>query len=1267
MGTRRSSVSSKRSRLDDDSNEEFDEVEHVKAIKDDLLKILFNEANKCNKGAIEQILNRFEDLELVTMRLIRDNSFLEGRIKEMKKYSTTGEEIRNQKEGGLVVPVSNNVVKSYAIVVKGKDENASKIKEKLMKVETDAKIQAVKQSRAGGLVIQTTNEKDLNKIKDQINKQEQGWTIEEARRRDPTLLVYDVPEKIDNEEFAKEVYKKNVAALMGEEEFIKEFRVEPYEWKQNVRGMPLHFRVISSKKAAIVVNDESIEVMEVGEFRREWAVCAWLKGDFGECVVCSLYCVYGEGMEDKAAYLEELWRKFGRLKMLVGLDANAVSPLWHSKWEGWREDERVVRGRVLEEVILREGIAVLNSPSDEYTYSGPGGQSDIDVTLCTDGFLGLVRKWCVRDEVSCSDHNLIELELGYHIDRDCGPPPGGWVVCEGDWPKFDACFLDEVFCVEREFALLDAEGMVELMTKMVRRAGDRSFKVNRGHSNRRVRWWNERLGDLRARCRRSRRVYQRLRRHNAEGQDAARARYIEEWNEYKNEIRKAKEEDWRRFVDRVGNVDPWGGVYKIIRGRKGRICMGAVRKDNGEMTVGWEDTASALLNEFFPPDEKVRDEVRLVGGARMEPVTEEEVEVAVKRINGKKAPGLDGIKGDIVKRVWALRPDLMHRMYEQCVLEGTFPREWKKANVVVLLKSPDKDRAEIRSYRPICLLSVFGKVMERIMVNRLLGGLEGSMSDCQYGFTVGRGTEDAWLKVMDVVEGSACKYVLGMFIDFKGAFDFLRWCRILDVLGAVGCREIELWKSYFCERKVCYRNARGEMVWKDVSRGCPQGSICGPFVWNLCMNELLRGLGELGAQVVAYADDLLVLVEGNSRRDLESRGSEYLGAVLNWGRHYGVEVSATKSSTLILKGTLSSTRPVLVKAQGISLKSDKKVKYLGIHVEERLKFGNHLKLLRKKIVDVASGLRRVIRDDWGLGRTAIKTIFNGLLMACALYGSSVWWKTLRTGKGVRLLNTCERAGLLVCLRVCRTVSTDAMEVLMGVLPWRHQALLRTVMFLRSRGRPVGLVGVVEDRELEDLGRSGVRDLLRDRLFARWQREWDGSETGRVLYCFVPDVETVRRCKWFWVGMHEGYIMTGQGSMNAWLHDRGLSESPECECGAPREDWMHVLVECVLYEDLRDLEAMGLVVENDGEINGLREIVMNEESFKTYVEFARNVFARRVRMVPLLTPVRLSGSSDPAYLSWSSSAGLFSQSNCSLMAAGSPVSCVELKNWYRGGR
>ncbi|KXZ75706.1 hypothetical protein TcasGA2_TC031953 [Tribolium castaneum] len=139
-------------------NEEFPKVSrfvyslsptHIKAIKDDLRKILFNEANKCNKGAIEQILSRFEDLELVTMRLIKDNSLLEGRIKEMKMYSTTGEEIRNQREAGLVVSVSNNVVKSYALVVKGKDdsESASKIKEKLMKV-VDAKIQAVRQCRS---------------------------------------------------------------------------------------------------------------------------------------------------------------------------------------------------------------------------------------------------------------------------------------------------------------------------------------------------------------------------------------------------------------------------------------------------------------------------------------------------------------------------------------------------------------------------------------------------------------------------------------------------------------------------------------------------------------------------------------------------------------------------------------------------------------------------------------------------------------------------------------------------------------------------------------------------------------------------------------------------------------------------------------------------------------------------------------------------------------------------------------------------------------
>jgi len=65
-----------------------------------------------------------------------------------------------------------------------------------------------------------------------------------------------------------------------------------------------------------------------------------------------------------------------------------------------------------------------------------------------------------------------------------------------------------------------------------------------------------------------------------------------------------------------------------------------------------------------------------------------------------------------------------------------------------------------------------------------------------------------------------------------------------------------------------------ETVWKDACRGCPQGSICGPFIWNLMMDDLLWRLRGAGCKVVAYADDLLLIVEEQSRVELERMGTE---------------------------------------------------------------------------------------------------------------------------------------------------------------------------------------------------------------------------------------------------------------------------------------------------------------------------------------------------------------------------------------------------------
>lgn len=172
----------------------------------------------------------------------------------------------------------------------------------------------------------------------------------------------------------------------------------------------------------------------------------------------------------------------------------------------------------------------------------------------------------------------------------------------------------------------------------------------------------------------------------------------------------------------------------------------------------------------------------------------------------------------------------------------------------------------------------------------------------QFGFTTGLSTENALTTAVYIVQQSNAKYVLGIFCDFKGAFDNLRWMPILEKLERIGCPDLPLWQSYFSNRRACIVG-EAETVWIDVSRGCPQGSICGPTIWNLMLDDLLNDLNCDGTRLVAYADDILLLVEGHSRLEIERKGTALLAKIVDWGARVGVELSQSKTAAMLLKGS----------------------------------------------------------------------------------------------------------------------------------------------------------------------------------------------------------------------------------------------------------------------------------------------------------------------------------------------------------------------------
>lgn len=985
---------------------------------------------------------------------------------------------------------------------------------------------------------------------------------------------------------------------------------EPYvDRGGRITGLPAGMRVFSDKenKAVVVVDDPEVVCMPVSSLITEHGVCVSVSGSFGSIFLTSVYCRFSADIEPYLLYMDAVLLLASRTPVIFGLDANAVSPLWFSKLparsQGYMNRQR---GELLADWIQVSRAGVLNAYSRVYTFQSSRARSDIDVTLVSDSAsTWAAYDWSVR-EWDLSDHSIITVvvTLDPSSTVESFAPVPSWKLQNADWRRFgDELRTASLELPLEEFRLMASDEQVSALRSLVHQVSDTVLGRKQPQARRRVGWWTAALTDARCELRRARRRLQRARRTRSDSVEDHASYFRITRKEYERMMLSAKEEDWKRFVGEHQD-DPWGHVYRICRGRKKCTDLGCLRV-NDQQFVTWHDCANVLLRCFFPAAERPVDV--LVHDDPPPALETFEVDACIARVRSRRSPGLDGITGGMVKAAWRAIPEYMTALYSRCLADGYFPSEWKRPRVVALLKGPDKDRSDPASYRGICLLPVFGKVLEGIMVNRVKEVLTDE-SRWQFGFRPGRCVEDAWSHVLSSVEASSAQYVLGIFIDFKGAFDNVEWNAALRRLTDLGCREVGVWRSFFSDRKASVVSSFGE-VSVDVTRGCPQGSISGPFIWNILMDVLLRRL-EAHCTFSAYADDLLLLVEGNSRLQLELKGAQLMEIVGGWGIEVGVSVSATKTVTMLLKGKLSANRPPAVRFAGANLRYVEVCRYLGITVGERLSFLPHISSLRDRLAGVVGALKRVLRVDWGISPQARRRIYAGLMVPCALFGASVWYKmVMRLDCAKRLLKSCHRRILLGCLPTCRTVSTDALEVLAGAPPLDLVATRLAMQRKLRKCLPMVEGDWLHGQDVSTLSRVGRRAWLDERILREWQLRWDEGETGRVTYRFIPDVSFVFSRPDFKFSMYASFLITGHGSMNAFLQKRGLSETAECPCGHPIEDWLHILCVCPLYADVRDLTGLKIQQRPSGDWI-VADTLTSPESKQLLEDFACIIFSRR---------------------------------------------------------
>ena len=430
-------------------------------------------------------------------------------------------------------------------------------------------------------------------------------------------------------------------------------------------------------------------------------------------------------------------------------------------------------------------------------------------------------------------------------------------------------------------------------------------------------------------------------------------------------------------------TDPkqWWSLVKQKQGTVMQERIPPLRTTDGGLLVTNQDKAELLAAHFSSkmtteePDRRLPHLTRLCDRALDNLVIDvDAVERHLRSVHTKKAPGPDGVSPHLLKHCAEELSWPLSCIFRQCLSSGTWPTAWKEARVTPVHKK--KDKTNPSNYRPISLLSVVSKVLERIIAEQLTGHLEEHhlLSPHQFGFRRGRSASDLllllakkWHTALDFGHPS-----LVIALDIAGAFDRVWHRGLLAKLEQYGIsgQLLELFLSYLHGRslKVVVSGCTSSSYPLEAS--VPQGSILGPILWNIYFNDLLQSLPVASA----YADDC-TLSHSYTRTEtvnVINIVNSQLDDIMTWGRKWQVKFAAEKTQAMIisrshldsrmLEGQLKFGEDVLAIKDSINI--------LGVEVDSQLSFNRHLESVARRASLKVTLLRRVkhLLDSEGLMR-----------------------------------------------------------------------------------------------------------------------------------------------------------------------------------------------------------------------------------------------------------------------------------------------------------
>ena len=494
----------------------------------------------------------------------------------------------------------------------------------------------------------------------------------------------------------------------------------------------------------------------------------------------------------------------------------------------------------------------------------------------------------------------------------------------------------------------------------------------------------------------------------------------EKYAEANRQVKRSIKKDKRDFIDNLaeeaetaaskGNIKELYSITKKLAGKFQQQNKPIKDKEGNKLTNAekqekrWMEYFKELLNRSAPlntPDIQPAQNDLEIDCNRP---TKGEIKKAIKMLKNGKAAGPDGIPAEAIKADIELSTNVLYNIIGNIWEQGELPKDWREGHLVKLPKKGDL--TDCSNYRGIMLLSVPGKVLNRIILERIKKAVDSLLRDEQAGFRQNKSCLDQITTLRIIIEQctewNASLYI--NFIDFEKAFDSVDGENLWKLLRHYGIppKITELIKNTY-QNMSCRIIHDGKLTEAfEIESGVRQGCLLSPFLFLLVIDWVMSNTTEnrkngiqwtLFKQLedLDFADDIALLAQSHKQMQEKTTILDSLA------QQMGLKINDSKSKIMRINSKSIET----VEVRGKVLEEVDNFTYLGSIVDKEGGTGKDIKARIQK----ARGAFAMLKNIWKSKQISIKTklrIFNSNVKSVLLYGSESWrstkgdWNKLQT-------------------------------------------------------------------------------------------------------------------------------------------------------------------------------------------------------------------------------------------------------------------------------